>query len=85
MRDLRVTSFYITKIWEKIQTLINEIYQKISSQKWPTTSEVAWLLGQMSRFGPDHGVVCRNEAISDTHVDLGMASNATDADFCFVP
>jgi hypothetical protein len=60
------------------------IYQKVPSQKWPTKFEVAWFLGQMS-FGPDHGIVCRNEAISDMHVDLGMARNATEANFHFVP
>jgi hypothetical protein len=36
-------------------------------------------------FGPDHVIVCRNEAISDMHVDLGMARNATEANFHFVP
>jgi hypothetical protein len=71
-------------MWKKIQTLIKAIYQKVFSQKWPTKFEVAWLLGQMS-FGPHHGIVCRNEAISDMHVDLGMARNATEADFHFVP
>jgi hypothetical protein len=37
-----------------------------------------------ARFGLDHGIVCRNEAISDTRVALGMARNAKEADFCFV-
>jgi hypothetical protein len=69
---------------EKNQTLIKAIYQNVPSQKWPTKLEVAWLLGQMS-FGPDYGIVCQNEAISDIHVDLGMARNATEAYFHFVP
>jgi hypothetical protein len=33
MRDLRVTLFYITLMWEKIQTLKKAIYQKVPSQK----------------------------------------------------
>jgi hypothetical protein len=32
-------------------------------------------------FGPDHGIVCRNEATSDMCVALRMARNATEADF----
>jgi hypothetical protein len=47
-------------------------------------SGVSWLLGQMS-FGPHHGIVYRNEAISDMYVDLGMARNATEAYFHFFP
>jgi hypothetical protein len=30
---------------KKIQTLRKNVYQKVHSQKWPTTFEVAWLLG----------------------------------------
>jgi hypothetical protein len=34
-------------------------------------------------FGSDHGIVCRNKAISDTRVALEMARNAMEADFHF--
>jgi hypothetical protein len=35
--------------------------------------------------GPDHGIVCWNEAILDTRVSIGMARNATEVVFYFVP
>jgi hypothetical protein len=34
--------------------------------------------------GPDHGIVCWNEAILDTCMSIGMARNATKAVFYFV-
>jgi hypothetical protein len=34
-------------------------------------------------LGHEHGIVCRNEAISDTRVAVGMVRNATKADFHF--
>jgi hypothetical protein len=38
-----------------------------------------------ARIGPDHGVVCQNEAISDMRVALRMARIAMEADLRFVP
>jgi hypothetical protein len=38
-----------------------------------------------AQIGHDHGIVCRNEAISDTRMALGMARDAMEADFRFVP
>jgi hypothetical protein len=35
--------------------------------------------------GPDHGIVCWNEAILDTRVSIGTSRNATEAVFYFVP
>jgi hypothetical protein len=35
--------------------------------------------------GPDHGIVCWNEAILDTRVSIGTARNATEVVFYFVP
>jgi hypothetical protein len=35
--------------------------------------------------GPDHGIVCWNEAILDTRVSIGMARNDTEAVFYFAP
>jgi hypothetical protein len=35
--------------------------------------------------GPDHGIVCWNEAILDTRVSIGTARNDTEAVFYFVP
>jgi hypothetical protein len=35
--------------------------------------------------GPNHGIVCWNEAILDTRVSIGMARNATEAIFYVVP
>jgi hypothetical protein len=34
--------------------------------------------------GPDHGIVCWNEAILDTRMSIGTARNATEAVFYFV-
>jgi hypothetical protein len=36
-------------------------------------------------FSPDYGIIYQNEAISDTRMALGMARNATEANFHFVP
>jgi hypothetical protein len=33
---------------------------------------------------PKHDIVCRNEHIKDTHVELGMASNDTDNMLLFI-
>jgi hypothetical protein len=35
--------------------------------------------------GHNHGIVCWNEAILDTRVSIGMAMNATEVVFYFVP
>jgi hypothetical protein len=34
---------------------------------------------------PKHDIVCQNEHTEDTHVELGMASNATDNVLLFIP
>jgi hypothetical protein len=36
-------------------------------------------------FGPEHDIVCWNEAISDKCVALGMERNAMETGFCLVP
>jgi hypothetical protein len=35
--------------------------------------------------GPNHGIVCWNEAILDMRMSIGMARNATEVVFYFVP
>jgi hypothetical protein len=73
-------------MWEK-----NSNLDKSNLPESPLTKMTYHVRGCMAfrsnelGFGHDHGIVYRNEAISNTHMALGMAWNAIEADFCFVP
>jgi hypothetical protein len=45
--------------------------------------EIDWFLCGLGLIGLS--IVCRNKAILDMRVSLGMARNAIEDDFCFVP
>jgi hypothetical protein len=77
MQDLHLASFYVTYKREQNSNLGYDSFAEIPFTKM--TYQVRGFMPFRSNelgFSADHGIFCRNEAISDTHVSHGIETNA---------